>query len=204
MNTIASQSGVAAPQPLNVAETGSADFKNMSPRAMILAFQAQMKKLYDTYAECHAALEQNVAELQVIAYKQAVNAKDARMKAERDTGIAGLIGAGFNLFTSGVGGYLGYKNPTVGFGMGVDVGSHLGSPASGAATYFTQILTAGTRNKAEEAQIHADLARNVADSAAREAGKAQDNKDQHHEQYVRDANQLTQELMAATKATISR
>ena len=62
---------------------------------------------------------------------------------------------------------------------------------------------AAAERKAEEAQIHADLARNVSDSAARDAGKARDNADQHHDQYLREAGQLTQAMIAAIKAAVA-
>ncbi|KAA0182852.1 hypothetical protein [Cupriavidus cauae] len=202
MNTISNSASVATQQPITVPEASARSSETKSTQAMILEFQALMRKLYNTYVECHAALEKNVADLQKLAYQRAIDAKDQRKKAEVATGVTGIVTGGFSMACGIGGGIIGLKTP-LGYGMGVEMGSHLGTPASGIGNAIGQTVTAGTRGKAEEAQIHADLARNVSDSAARDAGKARDNADQHHDQYLREAGQLTQEMIAAIKATVA-
>ncbi|WP_456280428.1 hypothetical protein M1D55_06515 [Cupriavidus sp. JZ107] len=203
MNIITNPAGVATQQPIAVPQAPAASSETKSAQAMILEFQALMRKLYNTYVECHAALEKNVADLQKLAYQRAIEAKDQRKSAEVGSGITGIVTGGFSLLCGIGGGVYGARNPAMGFGMGADMGSHLGTPTGNIGNMVGQIVTAGTRGKAEEAQIHADLARNVSDSAARDSGKARDNADQHHDQYLREAGQLTQEMIAAIRATVA-
>jgi hypothetical protein len=196
----ATQANVVMPR-IPVADT-SATYDGMSTRAMILEMQHIMKKLYDAYVECQAQLEQNAAQLQVRAFEKANDAKDARMHAEMISGAIGIFSGIVGLGVGGAGGYLGAKNTNVGFAMGLDMGSHFSTPATSIVNNSGQMGAAGMRSKAEEHQIHSDLARNVVDSAQRDASKVRDNADQHRQQYLQDASQLTQEAIAVLKSTI--
>ena len=185
------------------AEETNKTYETMSTRAMILEMQHIMKKLYDTYVECQAQLEQNAAQLQVRAYEQAIKAKDARKNAEMISGAIGIFSGVVGLGVGGAGGYFGARNANIGFGVGLDMGSHFSTPATSIFNHVGQMGAAGVRGKAEEYQVHSDLARNVVDSAQRDASKVRDNADQHRQQYLQDASQLTQEAIAVLKSTIA-
>lgn len=173
----------------------------MSIRAMILEMQRIMKKMYDMYVECQGQLEQNATQLQLLAYDKAIEAKDQRLRAEIISGALGIVSGVVGL---GVGGGFGlyYRNTDVGFTTGLDIGSHLSTPATGIFNSAGQMWAGAERSKAEDDQIHSDLARNVSDSAERDASKVGDSAGQHHQQYLQDASQLTQEAVALLKATV--
>lgn len=185
------------------AEETNKPYETMSTRAMILEMQRIMKKLYDTYVECQAQLEQNAAQLQVRAYEQATKAKDARMKAELISGAIGIFSGVVGLGAGGLGARIGMKNPNVGLPVGLDIGSHFSTPATTLINNVGQMGVAGVRSTADQHQIYSDLARNVVDSAQRDASKVRDNADQHRQQYLQDASQLTQEAIAVLKSTVA-
>ena len=111
MNTISNSASVATQQPITVPEASARSSETKSAQAMILEFQALMRKLYNTYVECHAALEKNVADLQKLAYQRAIDAKDQRKKAEVATGVTGIVTGGFSMACGIGGGIICLKTP---------------------------------------------------------------------------------------------
>ncbi|NSX05749.1 hypothetical protein [Cupriavidus gilardii] len=191
---------IVLPQRTDASDTS---YRMMSARAMILEIQRSMKQLYDTYVVCHAQLEQNVVQLQKSAFTQAMEAKDKRRDAEYISGAVGIFAGVAGLALGGGGGIWGSRTTNLNFATGVEIGSHLSTPTTTMLSNAGQMGAAAKRNEAEEEQIHSDLSRNVSESAERDASKAQDNAAQHRQQYLQDANQLTQESVAILKATVA-
>jgi hypothetical protein len=178
-----------------------------STQAIILEMQAIMKKLYDAYVGSNTQLDQLATEVNALSFHRAIKAKESRQKAEIISGALGIVGgvAGFGFGVGGgVVGHANRNNPNMNmnFAMGVETGSHLGSPTTAVMNSIAQASTAGIRSTAEDHQIHSDLARNVSDSALRDASKARDAADQHHQQYLQEAGQLIQEVIATYKAAV--
>ncbi|MBO4123454.1 hypothetical protein J5T34_22230 [Cupriavidus gilardii] len=193
--------------PANIAlphapDRSDAAYRLMSARAVILEMMRSMKQLYDTYVISQSRLEQTATVLQQNSFKQAIQAKDLRREAEYIAGALGIVGGAVGLAVGIGGGVIGRRND-LGFAMGLDAGSHLGSPANSLATNAGQMGAAFRRGQAEEHQIHSDLSRSVSESTERDASKAQDNAAQHRQQYLQDASQLAQESVAVVKASVA-